>query len=156
MSPGIYEAHAVHSLQHMIVFFFAHFLNWNGPVKFQECDSLKLCQRCSIYRKAKYKMQALSLDVSKLGIHFGVLVDTCTQCRNLWVGVWLVELLKDKKCFTSVGKIDITCMIENIPISYVNAAMERLQKNDVKDRFVICYWHGANLGRKFMPGNYCR
>ncbi|KAG0588411.1 hypothetical protein KC19_2G241100 [Ceratodon purpureus] len=35
------------------------------------------------------------------------------------------------------GKNNITCMIEKIPMSYVNTAMERLQKNDVKYRFVI-------------------
>jgi len=35
------------------------------------------------------------------------------------------------------GKHNITCMIENIPIDYVNTAMERLGKGDVKYRFVI-------------------
>jgi len=35
------------------------------------------------------------------------------------------------------GKHNITCMIENIPIDYVNTAMERLAKGDVKYRFVI-------------------
>lgn len=35
------------------------------------------------------------------------------------------------------GKHNITCMTEKIPISYVNTAMERLIKNDVKYRFVI-------------------
>nr|WEF42360.1 SAD1 [Pinus yunnanensis] len=32
---------------------------------------------------------------------------------------------------------NISCMIENIPIDYVNTAMERLVKGDVKYRFVI-------------------
>nr|ABK21490.1 unknown [Picea sitchensis] len=32
---------------------------------------------------------------------------------------------------------NISCMIENIPIDYVNTAMERLGKGDVKYRFVI-------------------
>jgi len=32
---------------------------------------------------------------------------------------------------------NISCMIENIPIDYVNTAMERLRKGDVKYRFVI-------------------
>ena len=35
------------------------------------------------------------------------------------------------------GKHGISCMIENIPIDYVNTAMERLLKADVKYRFVI-------------------
>jgi D-arabinose 1-dehydrogenase-like Zn-dependent alcohol dehydrogenase len=35
------------------------------------------------------------------------------------------------------GKNNISCMIEKIPMSYVNTAMERLVKNDVKYRFVI-------------------
>jgi len=35
------------------------------------------------------------------------------------------------------GKHGISCMIENIPIDYVNTAMERLGKGDVKYRFVI-------------------
>jgi cinnamyl-alcohol dehydrogenase len=35
------------------------------------------------------------------------------------------------------GKHNITCMIEKIPMSYINTAMERLSKSDVKYRFVI-------------------
>ncbi len=35
------------------------------------------------------------------------------------------------------GKHNITCIIEKIPISYINTAMERLGKTDVKYRFVI-------------------
>ena len=35
------------------------------------------------------------------------------------------------------GEHNISCMIENIPIDYVNTAMERLGKGDVKYRFVI-------------------
>ncbi|CAM6050313.1 unnamed protein product [Sphagnum compactum] len=35
------------------------------------------------------------------------------------------------------GKHNITCMIEKIPMSYINTAMERLSKSDVKHRFVI-------------------
>lgn len=35
------------------------------------------------------------------------------------------------------GKHNITCMTEKISMSYVNTAMERLIKNDVKYRFVI-------------------
>ena len=35
------------------------------------------------------------------------------------------------------GKHNITCMTEKISISYVNTAMDRLIKNDVKYRFVI-------------------
>ncbi len=35
------------------------------------------------------------------------------------------------------GEHNITCMIEKIPISYINTAMERLAKVDVKYRFVI-------------------
>ena len=32
---------------------------------------------------------------------------------------------------------NICCMIENIPMDYVNTAMERLGKGDVRYRFVI-------------------
>jgi D-arabinose 1-dehydrogenase-like Zn-dependent alcohol dehydrogenase len=35
------------------------------------------------------------------------------------------------------GEHNITCMIEKIPASYVNTAMERLAKADVKYRFVL-------------------
>ncbi|CAK9873821.1 unnamed protein product [Sphagnum jensenii] len=35
------------------------------------------------------------------------------------------------------GKHNITCMIEKIPMSYINTAMERLSKSDVKYCFVI-------------------
>ena len=35
------------------------------------------------------------------------------------------------------GKNNISCTIEKIPMSYVNTAMERLQRNDVKYRFVV-------------------
>jgi D-arabinose 1-dehydrogenase-like Zn-dependent alcohol dehydrogenase len=35
------------------------------------------------------------------------------------------------------GEHNITCMIERIPMDYVNTAMERLVKNDVKWRFCI-------------------
>jgi cinnamyl-alcohol dehydrogenase len=35
------------------------------------------------------------------------------------------------------GEHNITCLIEKIPISYINTAMERLGKADVKYRFVI-------------------
>jgi D-arabinose 1-dehydrogenase-like Zn-dependent alcohol dehydrogenase len=35
------------------------------------------------------------------------------------------------------GKHNITCKIEKIPMDYVNTAMDRLVKNDVKYRFVL-------------------
>jgi len=35
------------------------------------------------------------------------------------------------------GKNNITCKIETLPISEVNKAMERLEKSDVKYRFVL-------------------
>jgi D-arabinose 1-dehydrogenase-like Zn-dependent alcohol dehydrogenase len=35
------------------------------------------------------------------------------------------------------GEHNITSMIEKIPISYINTAMERLEKVDVKYHFVI-------------------
>ena len=35
------------------------------------------------------------------------------------------------------GEHNITCHIERIPVDYVNQAMERLAKNDVKYRFSI-------------------
>ncbi len=35
------------------------------------------------------------------------------------------------------GEHNITCMIGKIPISYINTAMERLEKVDVKNHFVI-------------------
>ncbi len=35
------------------------------------------------------------------------------------------------------GEHNITCMIEKIPISYINTTMEKLEKADVKYSFVI-------------------
>lgn len=35
------------------------------------------------------------------------------------------------------GRHNITSMIEKVPASYVNKAMARLEKNDVKFRFVL-------------------
>jgi cinnamyl-alcohol dehydrogenase len=35
------------------------------------------------------------------------------------------------------GKHNITCMIKKIPMFYINNAMERLNKSDVKYHFVI-------------------
>ena len=35
------------------------------------------------------------------------------------------------------GKHNITCMIEKIPIADCNKALDRLEKNDVKYRFVL-------------------
>ena len=35
------------------------------------------------------------------------------------------------------AKHNITAAIERIPIEYINTAMERLQKSDVRYRFVI-------------------
>jgi D-arabinose 1-dehydrogenase-like Zn-dependent alcohol dehydrogenase len=35
------------------------------------------------------------------------------------------------------GEHNISCMVETIPASYVNTAMERLDKSDVKYRFVL-------------------
>jgi cinnamyl-alcohol dehydrogenase len=35
------------------------------------------------------------------------------------------------------GEHNITCMIEKIPISYINTTVEKLEKADVKYSFVI-------------------
>lgn len=35
------------------------------------------------------------------------------------------------------GKHNITCMIEKLPLSKCNEAIDRLEKNDVKYRFVL-------------------
>lgn len=35
------------------------------------------------------------------------------------------------------GEHNITCKIEKVPVDYVNTAMDRLVKNDVKYRFVL-------------------
>jgi cinnamyl-alcohol dehydrogenase len=35
------------------------------------------------------------------------------------------------------GEHNITCMIEKVPITYINTAMARLEKSDVQYRFVI-------------------
>jgi D-arabinose 1-dehydrogenase-like Zn-dependent alcohol dehydrogenase len=45
------------------------------------------------------------------------------------------------------GEHNITCMIEKIPISYINTVMERLEKVDVKYRFVI------DIGNSFKSEN---
>jgi D-arabinose 1-dehydrogenase-like Zn-dependent alcohol dehydrogenase len=40
------------------------------------------------------------------------------------------------------GEHNITCMIEKIPISYINTVIERLEKVDVKYHFVIDIGNG--------------
>lgn len=35
------------------------------------------------------------------------------------------------------GKNNLTCLVETLPVSRCNEAMDRLEKNDVKYRFVL-------------------
>ena len=43
------------------------------------------------------------------------------------------------------GEHNISCMIEKISMAYVNQAMERLAKGDVKYRFVIDVTQGFQV-----------
>lgn len=57
--------------------------------------------------------------------------------RRIIGGSLIGGIAETQEMLDFCGKHNITCMTEKIPISYVNRAMERLIKNDVKYRFVI-------------------
>ena len=57
--------------------------------------------------------------------------------RRIVGGSLIGGIAETQEMLDFCGKHNITCMTEKIPISYVNTAMERLIKNDVKYRFVI-------------------
>lgn len=54
------------------------------------------------------------------------------------VGGSLIGGIKEtQEMIEFAAKHNITAAIERIPIEYINTAMERLQKSDVRYRFVI-------------------
>eukprot|EP00897_Mesotaenium_endlicherianum_P001982 jgi/Mesen1/1811/ME000140S00755 len=57
--------------------------------------------------------------------------------RKLIAGSLIGGIKETQDMLDLCGEKNITCLIEKIPIDYVNTAMERLQKGDVKYRFVI-------------------
>lgn len=60
----------------------------------------------------------------------------CAGCR--FVGGSLIGGVKEThEILDFCGEHNICCVIENISMEHVNTAMERLEKGDVKYRFVI-------------------
>jgi D-arabinose 1-dehydrogenase-like Zn-dependent alcohol dehydrogenase len=66
------------------------------------------------------------------------------EYRWKWLAAWryvggsgVGGIKETQEMLDFCGEHNITCMIEKIPISYINTAMERLEKVDVKYRFVI-------------------
>jgi cinnamyl-alcohol dehydrogenase len=57
--------------------------------------------------------------------------------RKLIGGSMIGGIKETQEMLDFCGKHDITCKIEKIPMDYVNTAMDRLVKNDVKYRFVL-------------------
>eukprot|EP00897_Mesotaenium_endlicherianum_P001981 jgi/Mesen1/1810/ME000140S00756 len=57
--------------------------------------------------------------------------------RKLLAGSMIGGIKETQDMLDFCGEKNITCLIEKIPIDYVNTAMERLEKSDVKYRFVI-------------------
>jgi cinnamyl-alcohol dehydrogenase len=60
-----------------------------------------------------------------------------TSARRYVGGSAIGGIKETQEMLDFCGEHNITCLIEKIPISYINTAMERLDKADVKYRFVI-------------------
>jgi D-arabinose 1-dehydrogenase-like Zn-dependent alcohol dehydrogenase len=60
-----------------------------------------------------------------------------TSGRRLVAGSAIGGIKETAEMLEFCGKNNITCMIETLPVSECNKAMERLEKNDVKYRFVL-------------------
>ncbi|KAL6954979.1 cinnamyl-alcohol dehydrogenase, partial [Sarracenia purpurea var. burkii] len=57
--------------------------------------------------------------------------------RKIVAGSAIGGIKETQEMIDFAAKNNITCDIEVIPMDYVNTAMERLEKGDVKYRFVI-------------------
>lgn len=57
--------------------------------------------------------------------------------RRLIAGSAVGGIGETQEMLDFCGAHNISCMVETIPASYVNTAMERLGKSDVKYRFVL-------------------
>eukprot|EP00897_Mesotaenium_endlicherianum_P010713 jgi/Mesen1/9670/ME000674S09282 len=68
---------------------------------------------------------------------FSVAANQLVSKRTLLAGSMIGGIKETQDMLDFCGEKNITCLIEKIPIDYVNAAMERLSKGDVKYRFVI-------------------
>ncbi|KAG0626426.1 hypothetical protein M758_2G124900 [Ceratodon purpureus] len=66
---------------------------------------------------------------------------TLTSGRKLVAGSAIGGIKETQEMLDYCGEHNITCMIENLPLSECNTAMERLEKNDVKYRFVLDIEH---------------
>lgn len=60
-----------------------------------------------------------------------------TLGRKLVAGSAIGGIKETAEMLEFCGKNNITCMVETLPISECNKAMERLERNDVKYRFVL-------------------
>jgi cinnamyl-alcohol dehydrogenase len=60
-----------------------------------------------------------------------------TAGRRLVAGSSIGGIKETAEMLEFCGKNNITCKVETLPISECNKAMERLEKNDVKYRFVL-------------------
>jgi hypothetical protein len=79
-----------------------------------------------------YKLHYILYKNTKNWLIFGIFVG-----RRIVGGSLIGGIAETQEMLDFCGKHNITCMTQKIPISYVNTAMERLIKNDVKYRFVI-------------------
>ncbi len=60
-----------------------------------------------------------------------------TSGRRFVAGSAIGGVKETQEMLDFCGKHNISCVIEKVPMDYVNTAMERLEKGDVKYRFVI-------------------
>lgn len=57
--------------------------------------------------------------------------------RKMVAGSLIGGIKETEDMLEFCGKHNITCLVETLPITECNTAMERLEKNDVKYRFVL-------------------
>uniref|UniRef100_A0A0D6R6M3 Enoyl reductase (ER) domain-containing protein n=1 Tax=Araucaria cunninghamii TaxID=56994 RepID=A0A0D6R6M3_ARACU len=83
--------------------------------------------------KVNGKMVVVGLPTKPLEIPAGSII-----FGRRFVGGSLIGGIKEtQEMLDFCGEHNISCIIEKIPIDYVNKAMERMEKGDVKYRFVI-------------------
>jgi len=83
--------------------------------------------------KTNGKMCLVGLPTQPLNLMPGQL----TAGRKMVAGSAIGGIQETQEMLDFCGKNNIACMIEKLPISECNTAMERLDKNDVKYRFVL-------------------
>ncbi|KAH8943557.1 hypothetical protein BDL97_13G058200 [Sphagnum fallax] len=79
------------------------------------------------------KLVLVGIPEKPLSIH----AFSLTAARRFVGGSGVGGIKETQEMLDFCGEHNITCIIEKIPISYINTAMERLGKTDVKYRFVI-------------------